>query len=73
MGRTLVHKPLEGIYAHGVISKGLEGESGLARLSFGSMLAPSMGLPISRMNGCTLKEIQETHNEGMAVLRGAGL
>ena len=63
----------EGIYVHGVISKGWKDESGVAKLGFGSMLAPSMGLPILKMNGSTLKEIQESHAEGMPILRGAGL
>jgi hypothetical protein len=39
----------EGIFVHGVISRGWEDESGPERFSFGSMLRPSMGLPISRM------------------------
>ena len=58
---------------HGVISKGWQDETGLAKLSFGSMLAPSMGIPIRAMNGITLKELQEGHNEGMGIVRGAGL
>ena len=35
----------EGIYVHGVVSKGLQGETGPEKLSFGSMLGPSNGTP----------------------------
>ena len=63
----------EGIYVHGVISKGWENESGPEKFSFGSMLRPSMGLPISRMNGASLDDLQKRPSEGMAVLRGPGL
>jgi hypothetical protein len=63
----------EGIYVHGVISKGWEDETGPERFSFGSMLRPSMGLPISRMNGASLDDLQKRPSEGMAVLQGPGL
>jgi hypothetical protein len=63
----------EGIYVHGVISKGWEGEKGPENFSFGSMLRPSMNLPISRMNGASLDDLQKRHSEGIAVLHGAGL
>jgi hypothetical protein len=63
----------EGLYVHGVISKGWEDESGPEKFSFGSMLRPSMGLPISRMNGASLDDLQKRRSEGMAVLQGAGL
>ena len=63
----------EGVYVHGVISKGWEDESGPVRFSFGSMLRPSMGLPISRMNGASLDDLHKLPSEGMAVLRGHGL
>jgi hypothetical protein len=63
----------EGIYVHGVVSKGLDGPSGPERLSFGSMLGPSMGLPIARMNNKSLLQLLTEGNEGMAVLNGPGL
>jgi hypothetical protein len=63
----------EGIYVHGVISKGLDDETGLAKLGFGSMLAPSMEVPIRALNGSTLKRLQENHDDGMGILHGAGL
>ena len=63
----------EGVYVHGVVSKGLEGPSGPERVSFGSMLAGSMGLPIARMNGASLLKLQSDGNEGMPVLQAPGL
>jgi hypothetical protein len=63
----------EGIYVHGVVSKGWEDETGPIDFSFGSMLRPSMGLPISRMNGVSLAELQEKHNEGMGIMHGPDL
>jgi hypothetical protein len=63
----------EGIYVHGVVSKGLEGPLGPERVSFGSMLAGSMALPIARMNGVSLLKLQSDGNEGMPILRGPGL
>jgi len=63
----------EGIYVHGVVSKGLEGLNGPEKLGFGSMLAPSMTLPIDRMNGLSLLKIQSEGNEGMPILRGPGI
>jgi hypothetical protein len=63
----------EGLYVHGVISKGWEDEGGPTKFSFGSSLWPSMHLPISRMNGATLSELQGNHNEGMGVIRAPDL
>jgi S1-C subfamily serine protease len=63
----------EGIYVHGVVSKGLEGSAGPERLSFGSMLGPSMALPIARMNNKSLLQLLTEGNEGMAILSGPGL
>jgi S1-C subfamily serine protease len=63
----------EGIYVHGVISSGCKDESGPERFSYGSMLRPSMGLPIARMNGASLDDLQKRSSEGMAVLRASGL
>ena len=60
----------EGVYVHGVVSKGWEDERGPSQYSFGSMLRPSMGLPISRMNGASLDMIQASSTEGMGILRG---
>lgn len=63
----------EGAYVHGVISKGWENEEGLENFSFGSMLRPSMGIPIARMGGKSLDEMQKGQIEGIAILRGAGM
>lgn len=63
----------EGIYVHGIISKGWEDESGAERFSFGSMIRPSMALPISRMNGASLDELQKSGADGIPVLHGSGL
>ncbi len=63
----------EGIYVHGVVSKGLEGASGPEKLGFGSMLGPSMALPIARMNNSSLLQLQSEGKEGMPILRGPGL
>jgi hypothetical protein len=63
----------EGAYVHGVISKGWENEEGLENFSFGSMLRPSMGIPIARMGGKSLDDMQRGQTEGIAILRGAGM
>jgi hypothetical protein len=63
----------EGAYVHGVVSKGWENEDGPEHFSFGSMLRPLMGIPIARMGGKSLDEMQNGQTEGIAVLRGAGM
>jgi len=37
------------------------------------MLAPSMGLPIARMGGASLVQLQAASKDGIPVLRGASL
>ncbi|MGJ4897754.1 trypsin-like peptidase domain-containing protein [Bradyrhizobium oligotrophicum] len=63
----------EGVYVYGVISKGWENQEGPENFSFGSMLRPSMGIPIARMGGKSLDAMQMAQAEGIAVLRGAGM
>ncbi len=63
----------EGIYVHGVVSKGLEDESGIVEHAYGSMLGPSMGLPIGRLGGATLIELQRAGKDGIPILQGPGL
>jgi hypothetical protein len=63
----------EGIYVHGVVSKGWEDEAGPTNFSFGSMLAPSLHLPISRMNQASLVELLTKHNEGMGIVHAPDL
>ena len=63
----------EGVYVHGVVSKGWENEHGLENFGFGCMLRPIMSLPIARMGGKSLDQMQKENKEGIAVLRGAGM
>jgi hypothetical protein len=63
----------EGIYVHGVVSKGWEDEAGPMKLSFGSMLAPSLHLPIARMNEASLVDLLRKQSEGMGIVRGPDL
>jgi hypothetical protein len=66
----------EGAYVHGVISKGWENEEGPENFSFGSMLRPSMGIPIARMGGKSLDEMRngrKGRSEGIAVLFGSDM
>jgi hypothetical protein len=63
----------EGAYVHGVVSKGWENEDGPENFSFGAMLRPSMGIPIARMGGKCLDEMQRGQTEGIAILFGAGM
>jgi Trypsin-like peptidase domain len=63
----------EGADVHGVVSKGWENEDGPENFSFGSMLRPSMAIPIARMGGKSLDEMQNGQTEGIAILRGAGM
>jgi hypothetical protein len=61
----------EGIYVHGVISKGWEFEEPAEHMSFGSMLSPSLGLPISLLNNASLAELQKGKEHGFPVIGGA--
>jgi Trypsin-like peptidase domain len=63
----------EGIYVHGVVSKGWVDESGPARFGYGSMLAPSMGLRIEPLDNKTLRELSESDDHGFPQLRGPGI
>lgn len=56
----------EGIYVHGVVSKGVEGENGPEPLGFGSMIYPALNVPIKGRNGKTLLELMEDGEDGMA-------
>lgn len=55
------------------MSKGWENEAGPENFSFGSMLRPSMGIPIAKMGGKSLEEMQKGQTEGIAIMRGAGM
>ncbi len=63
----------EGIYVHGVVSKGWLDESGLARFGYGSMLAQSLGLPIKSLGNKSLLELQNSLDHGFPKLRGPGI
>src|SRR5262249_25954295 len=63
----------DGVYVHGVVSKGWENENGPENFSFGSMLRPSMAIPIERMGGKSLDEMQKGQTEGIAVMSGPGM
>ena len=54
----------EGAYVHGVVSKGWENEAWPENFSFGSMLRPSMGIPIAKMGGKSLEEMQRVRRKG---------
>jgi hypothetical protein len=63
----------EGIYVHGVVSKGWEDESGLAKLGYGSMLAHSLGLPIKPLGNKSLLELHKVDDHGFPKLSGPDL
>jgi hypothetical protein len=63
----------EAVYVHGVVGKGWKNQDGPEHFSFGSMLRPVMGLPIGRMSGKRLDEMQKGQKDGIAALRGAGM
>jgi hypothetical protein len=63
----------EGIYVHGVVSKGWVDESGLAKLGFGSMLAHSLGLPIKPLGNKSLLELHKADDHGFPKLSGPDL
>lgn len=63
----------EGIYVHGVVSKGWVDESGPARFGYGSMLAHSLRLPIKSLGNKTLLELNESEDHGFPKLSGPGI
>jgi hypothetical protein len=63
----------EGIYVHGVVSKGWVDESGPARFGYGSMLAHSLGLPIRQLDHKSLLELHEVDDHGFPKLKVPGL
>lgn len=63
----------EGVYVHGVVSRGWIDENGIAPLGYGSMLAPSLGLPIRPLSNKTLLELHDSIEHGFPKLRGPGL
>ena len=63
----------EGIYVHGVVSKGWIDESGPTKFGFGSMLAPSLHLPIKPLGNRSLLELHRADEHGFPKLSGPGL
>jgi hypothetical protein len=63
----------EGIYVHGVVSKGWMDANGPVRVGYGSMLAPSFGLPIEPMRNKTLPELFSAEEHGFPKFSGPGL
>lgn len=47
--------------------------SGVEKLGYGSMLRPSLGLPIARVDNRSLQQLRATGNQGMPILNGPGL
>jgi hypothetical protein len=63
----------EGVYVHGVVSRGWVDEVGLSPLGFGSMLAQSMHIPISPLANKTLLQLHAEDEHGFTKLRGPGM
>jgi len=58
----------ERIYVHGVVSKGLEDETGIANFGYGSMLASVLALPIKQMESRSLLDMQHSHDQGIPIV-----
>jgi hypothetical protein len=63
----------EGVYVHGVVSTGWDLSADAEPLGFGSMLAPSMGVPIGPLNNKTLTELHSMDEHGFPNLSGPGI
>jgi hypothetical protein len=55
----------EGIYVHGIVSKGWQDENGPIEFGYGSMIAPSMRLPIKSLQGMHLLKVLDSSDHGM--------
>lgn len=60
----------EGIYVHGVVSRGLEDESGLAPYGYGCMLAPSLALPLEVFDGKSVFDLLASGDHGITKISG---
>lgn len=58
----------EGIYVHGVVSKGWEDENGPINFGYGSMLAPSLDLPIRTLGEKSLLDLFKLNEHGIPKL-----
>jgi hypothetical protein len=63
----------EGIYVHGVVSKGCIDENGPERFGYGSMLSDSLGLPIQQLGDKSLIELHRADEHGFPKLSGPGI
>lgn len=63
----------EGVYVHGVVSKGWVDEEGLDNFGFGSMLAHSLRLPIPQLENKSLIELHMSDEHGFPKLSGRGM
>ena len=63
----------EGVYVHGVVSTGWDLDAHAEPLGFGSMLAPSMAVPIGPLNNKTLTELHNMDEHGFPKLSGPGI
>lgn len=55
----------ERIYVHGVVSKGWENEHGVEAFGFGSMLAPSLAIPLKAIEGRTVLDLLRSGGSGV--------
>jgi len=63
----------EGIYVHGVVSRGWVDADGISNLGFGSMLAHSMHIPIRPLGNKTLIQLHSESEHGFAKLRASDI
>jgi hypothetical protein len=63
----------EGIYVHGVVSKGWVDEAGLANFGYGSMLAHSLVVPIRALGDKTLLDLKKGNDHGFPRISAPGL
>ena len=63
----------EGVYVHGVVSTGWDLDADAEPLGFGSMLAPSMGMPIGPLKNKTLRELHDIEEHGFPKLSAPGM
>jgi hypothetical protein len=55
----------EGLYVHGVVSRSLQLEDGLAPLGYGCMLAPLLALPLATLGQKSVFDLLESAEHGM--------
>jgi Trypsin-like peptidase domain len=63
----------EGIYVHGVVSKGLEDAKGPTNHGYGSMLSSSLGVPIEHFGQKSLLELMKDVKHGIPKIGAPGI